>query len=150
MTTKIIQEKLSAIQNYLESGNPEKALCLLDNATQPELINALGVCLMRLNKIDPALRAFRDIIFQNSICIPTTTPTLYKANYVTALLLKGFVQTALDIEKTLNKDGHPYVTELKRAVRNWKQSLPWYQRLLCYINRYPNKPLTLPFAPGGV
>lgn len=151
MTTKNIEEKLTVVQNYLKSGNPEKALSLLDKEThQPELANARGVCLMRLNRIDPAFEVFKEIVFQNFICMPITTPALYKANYLTALLLKGLVSTALGIEKTLNGDTHPYVTELKQVVRNWKRSLPWHQRLLCHINIFPNKPLPLPFEPGGI
>jgi len=98
MTTKNIEEKLTVVQNYLKSGNPEKALSLLDKEThQPELANARGVCLMRLNRIDPAFEVFKEIVFQNFICMPITTAALYKANYLTALLLKGLVSTALDI-----------------------------------------------------
>ena len=153
MTTKntTIQEKLMAAQNYLNTGHPEKALHLLDKeAHHPELANARGVCLLRMNNIDLAMDVFKEIVFQNFICIPLTTPALYKANYITALLLKGLLLTALDIEKTLDNSTHPYVVGLKQAVKNWKQALPWYWRLLCGINIYPKKPLLLPFAPGGI
>jgi len=151
MTTKMIQEKLTAVQNYLNSGNPEKALHLLDKEIhQPELVNARGVCLLRLNKIDPALELFKGLVFQNFICMPSTTPSLYKANYLTALLLKGNTPTAFDLESTLNGSSHPYVVELKQAMLNWRRSLPWYQRILCTVNIYPNKPMKLPFEPGGI
>lgn len=151
MTTNVIQEKLTVVRNYLKSGSPEKALHLIDKEThQPELANARGVCLLRLNKIDPALEVFKEIVFQNFICIPLTTPSLYKANYLTALILKGNTQTAMDLEKTLNGSSHPYVVELKQAIQNWRRALPWYQRMLCKVNLYPNKAMKLPFVPGGI
>jgi tetratricopeptide (TPR) repeat protein len=153
MSTKTTQEKLNIAQNYLKSGHPEKALRLLDEEThQPELENARGVCLLRLNKIDLALEVFKEIVFQNYICIPTTTPSLYKANYLTALLLKGNISIAMELEGTLNDNdnSHPYVVELKQLIRNFRHALPWYQRILCKVGIYPNKPLTLPFEPGGI
>ncbi|MCE5339580.1 MAG: hypothetical protein LLF92_00445 [Planctomycetaceae bacterium] len=153
MTTKTIQEKLNIIQNYLKSGNPEKALRLLGEEThQPELENARGVCLLRLNRIDSALEIFKEIVFQHCICIASTTPSLYKANYMTALLLKGSTSMAMELDGTLNDTDniHPYVVELKQLIRNFKYTLPWYQRILCYVGVYPNKSLTLPFEPGGI
>lgn len=152
MTTKNIEEKLAIVRNHLKSGSPEKALTLIGSeARQPELANARGVCLMRLNKIGPALEAFKEVVFQGYICMPATTPALYKANYSTALILKGLTSTALELEKSLKADdSHPYISELKQAVQNWKKSLPWPQRLLCCMNIYPNKPLPLPFEPGGI
>jgi len=153
MTTNnpTIQEKLMKVLNYLNSGHPEKALRLLDHDTHtPELANAKGVCLLRLNKIDSAMDVFKEIVFQHFICMPLTTPAIYKANYITTLLMKGFLTTALEIEKTLDSSSHPYVAGLKQAVKNWKQSLPWYWRILSPIKCYPKKPLLLPFAPGGI
>ena len=151
MTTKNIEEKLTVVNNYLKSGNPESALRLIDKEThQPELVNARGVCLLRLNKIDPALEFFKEIVFQNCICMPSTTPSLYIANYLTALILKGNTPIALDLEETLNGSSHPYVVELKQAMRKWRRALPWYQRILCKVGIYPNKPLTLQFEPGGI
>src|SRR4030042_4998864 len=103
MTAKTIQEKLNDVQNYLKSANPEKALRLLGEEThQSEWANARGVCLLRLNKIDSALEVFKEIVFQGCICIPTEVPSLYKANYLTALLLKVSTSIAMGIDGTLN------------------------------------------------
>lgn len=153
MTAKTIQEKLNDIRNYLKSGDPAKALRLLDEKThQPEWANARGVCLLRLNKIDSALEVFKEIVFQGCICIPAEVPSLYKANYLTALLLKGYTSTAMELEETLNNNGdnHPYGVQLKQIMRNFRHTLPWYQRILCKVGIYPNKKLTLPFEPGGI
>jgi hypothetical protein len=151
MTSKTNQEKLTSVCNLLNSGNPERALQLIDKDTHdPELLNARGVCLLRLKKIDPAMEAFKEIVFHNSICMLPETPALYKANYLTALIVKGSTQIALDLEKTLDGGNHPYVVALKQAMRNWKRGLPWYRRILGCVNLYPNKPLPLPFEPGAV
>lgn len=151
MTAKTNQEKLTAVCNLLESGNPEKALHLIDkDAHDPELLNARGVCLLRLKKIDAATEVFKEVVFQNFICIPPATPPLYIANYLTALLLKGNTQIALDLEKRLRGSDHPYVLALKQAIEAFKRTLPWYQRMLGWVGLYPDKPLPLPFEPGGV
>jgi hypothetical protein len=151
MTTKSIQEKLDVVQNYLKSGNPEKALRLLgEERHNPELVNARGVCLLRLNEIDSAVEVFRELVFQGCICISTTVPSLYKANYITALLLNGSTSMAMELEGTLFDKSHPYVAALKQAMRNWRHTLPWYQRIMCNVGMYPNKPLPLPFEPGSI
>jgi hypothetical protein len=151
MTVKTNQEKLSAVETLLKSGKPEKALQTIDQETHdPDLLNARGVCLLRLNKVKPAMDIFKRIVFQNFISIPPNTPPLYIANYLTALLMDGATQTALDLENYLNGSDHSYVTQLKQTMQNWKQALPWHQRILCGMNLYPNKPLALPFEPGGI
>jgi hypothetical protein len=153
MTVKntTIQEKLAVVRNLLNSGNPEKALLFLDRESQhPELANARGVCLMRLNKIDAALDVLREVVFGKFIAIPSSTPALYKANYLTALLLKGFTQMAIEIEVTLETKDHPYIGRLKESLREWKRGLPLHQKLLCLIKLYPNQTVELPFLPGEI
>lgn len=149
--TSSIQDRLVIVRQYLQSGNPEKALQMLDReAKQADLDLARGVCLMRLNRVDPAIDVLREIVFGRFLAIPATTPPLYKANYLTALLMKGFTQMALEIESTLKDDDHPYIAKLKGAVAEWKRSLPIHQRLMCAIKLYPNRPFKLPFLPGEV
>lgn len=151
MTAKTNQEKLAAVDSLLKSGNPEKALQTIDKDTHdPELLNARGVCLLRLHKIEPATDVFKWLVFKQFITIQPETPPLYIANYLTALIMKGRTQTAMDLRKSLDGSSHPYVTELKKAMQNWKQTLPWHQRILCGMNLYPNKPLPLSFEPGGL
>jgi hypothetical protein len=153
MTVKntTIQEKLAVVRNHLNSGNPEKALQFLDKESQhPELANARGVCLMRLHKTDAALDVLREIVFGKFIAIPASTPALYKANYLTALLLKGFTQMAIEIEATLDAQDHPYIAKLKTALREWKHQLPLHRKLLCLIKLYPSQTVELPFLPGEI
>jgi hypothetical protein len=153
MTTKNIQEKLNIIRNHLLSGTPEKALRLLgEQSNQPELENARGVCLLRMNRIDSAMEIFKTLVFQNCISIPSSVPSLYKANYITALLLKGNTPIAMELAETLDSPDaiHPYIADLKQLIRTFRQSLPWHRRILCYVGIYPNQALKLPFEPGGI
>ncbi|MCE5186332.1 MAG: hypothetical protein LLF76_09430 [Planctomycetaceae bacterium] len=146
-----IQEKLQIVREYLKNGQPEKALQMLDREAQhTELVHARGVCLLRLHRVEAAINELRQVVFGTFVAIPASTPPLYKANYLTALLLKGYTQMALEIEQTLKAEDHAYIAKLKKAVREWKSSLPLHQRLMCALRLYPNRPFELTFPPGEV
>lgn len=146
------QEKMAHIRQLLAEGQAEKALQFIEKTSGParELKNAQGVCLMRLGRVTPANDVLRELVFQNSMCIPLDTPPLFQANYATALLLKNYNQMAIEIVKGLPEGAHPYVDRLSAAIAQWRKALPLVQRLRCVLGLYPSRPVVLPFPPGEV
>jgi hypothetical protein len=134
----------------LDTGNAEKALSFIQKhgAHSPEFKNALGVCLLRLGRVEHATEVLRDLVFQKFICIPRDTPPVFQANYATALLLKKYNQMATEIIRSLPVSAHPYIAELRRCIDQWQQKLPLHQRLLCRLNSFPDAAIELPMPPG--
>jgi tetratricopeptide (TPR) repeat protein len=154
----MVQEKTSKpnfhahLQPLLENGEYDKALAYLNRLGHENdfIRNAKGVCLMRLGEIDAALKVLRELVFAGQICIPSSTPPLYQANYATALLLKGYNQEALEILSSLDPKAHPYIAAMKETFAEWKKGLGLFGRILCGIRLYPRKPVALKYPPGAL
>lgn len=146
------QDKLAQIRQLLEQNQADKAMQLIEKTgTQSrELKNAFGVCLLRLGRLAGAMDVLRELIFQNSMCIPKDTPPLFQANYATALLMKNYNQMAIEIINGLPADAHPYVAALQQAIADWKKQLSLFHQFRCLLGLYPAAPVILPFPPGDV
>jgi len=144
---------LNRVREMLDNEQVENAFKVLANCghSSPAIENARGVCLLRLGRLDAAMKVFRDLVFPGgAFSIPHETPTIFRANYVTTFLLLGNLVVGMQLLREIPEKRHPLVQQLKTAVRRWKQSLPWWRRMLLPIGFYPIKPLPLDFAPGAM
>ena len=144
---------LSRVRHMLDNEQVENASAVLADSGQnsPAIENAKGVCLLRLGRLEAAMRIFRDLVFPGgAFSIPDDTPTLFRVNYVTALLLLDNLVVGIQLLREIPEKHHPLVQQLKAAVRRWKQSLPWWRRMLLPLGFYPDKPIRLDFLPGAL
>ena len=142
---------LNRVRQMLDQGQAENALEVLNASGQNSLAiqNAKAVCLLRLGRLEGAVKIFRDLVFPSgAFSIPDDTPTLFRVNYVTALLLSDNLVVGLQLLREIPDKNHPAVVQLKAGVRQWKRSLPLWRRILLPIGLYPEKSFCLDFAPG--
>lgn len=140
-----------AIQQ-IAAGKYQRALELLTPAQRDDRTrNTRGVCLIRLGRIEDAIRLFRELVLQGG-CTWTRPdlPTVYKTNFATALLLGGHSDGCMDILRDLKDENHPSVLRLQAAVKQWTKTLSWWQRLNWWLGKIApsNRPVTLDFPPG--
>lgn len=144
---------IDGVSTLLEQDRPQAALEMVNHSGQdsPSWQNARAVCLMRLGKAEEAIHVLRSIVFPgNSVYPPDDVPALYRANFVTAMLLKHPVGTVLNFTEHLNADEHPYVRQLLAALRHWRKSLTLRERILWAFGYYPSRPFPFDFRPGGL
>ncbi len=138
-------------REMLERGEPLRTLELLDASAQasPEVQNLRGVCLMRCGRHEQAVKLFRRLVFPgDAFAIPHDTPTAWRVNYVTALLLVDNVTIALGLLREIPDRQHEGVRALGAAVRAWRNSLPWWRRVLLHVGAYPERSFQLHSPPG--
>ncbi len=144
---------LERAQALLDEARPEAALKLLPSVApeSPALMNARGVCLLRMGRRHDALRLFREIAMPaGSFSVPNGTPTVFQVNYATALLLAGSLPAAMEMIEEIPDKTHPALVQLAGAVRRWKRSLPWWSRMLLAVGLYPDAGPALDFPPGSL
>lgn len=139
-------EKLAASQHY------QKAIDLLSAAgCDRQLLNAKGVCLLRLGRNDEAVRVFHDLVL-NSGCMwmRPGVPTVYKTNYGTALLLSGHLSGCVDILTEIQDEQNATVQQLRAAIKRWESQLTFWQNLNWRLSGIDpaNRPVTIDFVPG--
>ena len=145
----------NSVRDMLDRGQFQAALDFLESCGQSSRMvqNAKGVCMMRLGRHEPAVKTFRDLVFPNgSFAISDDTPTVFRSNYATSLMLGGHVATGLEILGHIPDRQHPAVVQLKDAVRNWKRSLSWFARIGLLIGIAPHRPFVMDSAsaPGAI
>jgi hypothetical protein len=142
---------LDQVRKLLEAGNAEEARKLILRQKSVDLLlnNALGVCLLRLGQVQPALKIFRSLTYSGGgIVMRTDAPLLLKTNLATAMLLSGEVAGCQEILCEIHDDHHPAVQKLRAAVRQWKKSLSLWQWVNWYMGGDVNRPVVLDFPPG--
>ena len=154
MTSTVTQKPtraLDRVREVLDRGQVAEALEFIQDSGQrsPGLENARGVCLLRLGRNDHAAALFRDLVFPSgSFSIPPETPTVFRVNYVLALLKVRNVMMARTILKEIPDQKHPAVAKVRAALDRWKKGLGLLRRLLLLVGVYPDAPVTLD-APIG-
>ena len=149
----ISQIGLERIATLLDQGRAEEALNLINHSNQhsPAWQNAKGVCLLRLGMFEAACTIFRSLVFPgNCISVPEDVPTLYRANFATAMLLTDHKDSALAVMEHMGTNGHPYVQQFRMEVNRWKQSLSLLERMGLAIGWYPKRSFHCECAPGGL
>ncbi len=134
------------------AGRYSEALESLSRAgKEPEVINARGVCLLRLGKVDEAIRVYRSLVLMPGCTwMRPELPLIYKTNFATALLLGGSVGGCLEMLIEVQEQEHPSVLRLRSAIKRWERSLTLWQRFNWYCGRLEprNRPVPIDFAPG--
>ncbi|MBN1359907.1 MAG: hypothetical protein JW993_04915 [Sedimentisphaerales bacterium] len=151
--TSKLSISIEGVRALLEQGRPEAALEMGNHSGQdsPPWQNARAVCLMRLGKAEEAIRVLRAIVFPGgSICPPDDVPALYRANFVSAMLLKHSVETVMPVIEHLKDESHPYVRQLLTAIRCWRKGLTLRERVLWVLGWYPSGRIPFDFQPGGL
>jgi len=152
MSISTVEDKVTHVRQLLASNQAENAILFIEKTgiQSPDMRNALGVCLMRLGKVEKALNILQELVFQKFLSIPKGTPAIYQANYATVLLLKNYNQMAIEIIKGLSPADHPYIAQLHASVAQWKKQLPVFHKFRCMLGLYPDTPVTLSMEPGDI
>jgi hypothetical protein len=147
-----VEAALDRALRYADAGEYEKAFDQLANAGKsPQVMNARGVCLLRLGRFDAATRIFREFLLNpGSTWMRPDLPTVYKANYATTLLMGGHPSGCLEMLHEIHDESHPSVQRLRGAIRQWESSLSFWQRLNWRIGKIEpdGRPVLLDFPPG--
>ena len=145
---------LSRAMRQISSGNYEKALQLLRSAgSDPQVRNAVGVCLLRLGRFEDAMPLFRSIVLAPGCTwIRPNIPTVYKTNYATALLLGGHPSGCEEILAEIPDKTDPGVQRLTQAIRRWVNSLTFWQKMNWWVGRIEPETckVAIDFPPGDL
>lgn len=135
-----------------DHGDCRGALQLLrPQGHAPEIMNAIGVCLMRLGKIDESLALYRGMVMKpGCTLVRPEVPTHHKLNFATALLLQGTPAGCLSVLSEIGEPENPTVQRLQRAMKAWEAGLSFWRRWDWRINRIePAKcHVVIDFPPG--
>ena len=113
--------------------------------------NVLGVCLMRLGRIDEAVKIYRSFVLQpGTVYERANVSGAAKRNFATALLLKGLPSGAVTVLDDMHDPEHPMAVRLYSALKRWEKSLSWFRWLDWKINAiHPaNCNVPIDFEPG--
>jgi hypothetical protein len=142
---------LGAVRELLEEGRPEAALERIRRSglSSPWLVNAAGVCQLRLGNAKASVDTFRGLVLAaGGLVLRDDVPAVFKVNFATALLADGNLSGGLRALDEIRQEGHPAVREIRAAVRRWEDGMTFWQRLRWYAGGRPPLPLVLDFAPG--
>lgn len=143
---------LERIVRHITAGNYPKALDLLRAAPHtPSNRNALGVCLLRMGRIEEALRVYRNFVLAPGCTwMRHDLPTVYKTNFATALLLAGHPNGCLELLAEIHDQSQPAVERLLAVIARWEAGLAFWQRLAWKLGRFEpdNCRVSLEFTPG--
>lgn len=143
--------QISKAAELADAGEVEKAFKLLLALNNPTdaVYNARGVCLMRLGRLDEALRVFRAFVLQSGcVWMRPDLAVIHRVNYATALLLSGLTSGATAILSEVHQEDHPAVVRLRGALDGWVRNLSWWQWLNWKTGVAAAVPVSLPFIPG--
>ncbi|REJ90632.1 MAG: tetratricopeptide repeat protein [Planctomycetota bacterium] len=144
---------LHKVAQLLSEGQPAQALALLDrsNLNSPAFVNARGVCLMRLTRLDDALRLFRSLVLApGCMWMKPDLPVIYRTNFATILLLTNHPAGCLDVLREVSERDHPSVIRLKRTLEEWVAGLSWHHWMAWKLGLEPSVPVQIDYAPGEV
>ena len=129
---------------------PEAMTALRGQAhSDPWLRNLLGVCLLRSDRPQDAMDVLRPNAWQpNGVMLRTDVPAEFLVNFVTALLIQGRVNAALNTLNAINQESHPAVARLRAAIDRWLGGLSFWSRWKLRLGIDPADAVALDFLPG--
>ncbi len=133
------------------AGNPGESLQTLAQISEasPDIINARGVCLMRLGRAEEAVRLFRSLVLTpNCTWMKADLPVIYRTNFSTALLLAGMPLGARETLAEIAEKSHPSVVRLQQALNSWEQQLGLWQRFCLKLGLAPEAAVAVTFLAG--
>ncbi len=138
--------------NLIKKGDYVGAADLLAAADRdPQVRNAMGVCLMRAGRVENAVDVYRAFVLTPGTLLERPdVNNAYKRNFATALLIRGLPSGALTVLKDTREPDHPMAVRLYAAIKQWEKSLSWLRRLDWKINSIEpaNCRIPLDFEPG--
>lgn len=146
-------EVLHRVRDLLDTGRAEQALDLLKGGgnRSKAAVNAYGVCLMRLGRIDEATAVFRKLVASGAgFSIDTDTPTVFQTNYGMALLLGKHVDGCVGVLNQIKDQAHPAVIKIRGAIEEWKRTLGSVRRFLALLLGLPDATVPTAFPPGDL
>jgi hypothetical protein len=150
--TPLLSPALQRACSRLQRGDYDGAADLLAAAGRDiQVRNALGVCLMRLGRVDKAVEVFRSfVLMPGTVLERPDVSNACKRNFATALLMKGFPSGAMSVLAEIREPGHPVTLRLNCAIRRWEGSLSWFRWLDWKLNGIepPMCQVPLEFEPG--
>lgn len=150
-TRSPVSRLMAEVQELLDQGRVSAAIELIERSSQSgrAVANAKGVCFMRMGHFQRALPIFRDLVYSGgAFTVSGGIPVAFQINFITVLFQLDQVLVGRTLLREISRSSHPGIGPLKQAEREWKQSLPWWRRLLLVIGAYPSKPVSLDFPPG--
>jgi hypothetical protein len=144
----VLRQANSLIQKKDYTG---AANLLASAGRDPQVRNALGVCLMRSGRIDQAVDVFRSfVLMPGSVMERPDVSNACKRNFATALLMKGFPSGALAVLAETREPEHLMEIRLRSAIKQWEKSLSWFRRLDWKMNWIEPRNCHVPidFEPG--
>jgi tetratricopeptide (TPR) repeat protein len=144
---------LERVMRMAAGGKYQNAIDLLraQGGRDEHLRNALGVCLLRLGRVEEAIGLYRELVLKPGCTwARPELPAHYKTNYAAALLLGGHVAGCRDVLADLGDDQNRTVQNLRAAIRQWESGLSLWQRLNWKLGGIvpAGRPVTISFEPG--
>lgn len=146
-----VQDLLRKVDTFLKRDEIDGALALLSRARLKSawLINATGVCQLRLRNYKVAVDVFRGLVLgSGGLVLRSDVPRAFLVNYATALLAAGNVGGAHRVLNELDEESSPAVQRLRRVRQEWLKSLTIWQKLNVWAGGQPALPIELDFPAG--
>ena len=117
----------------------------------PDVVNALGVCLMRVGRYEDAVTLFRNLVLERDrTWMRKDRPLHYRTNFATALLLSGRPSGCLEMLHEMRTEAPPLASVLRSAIKRWESTLSFWSWLDWKMSRIEpkNTRITLDVVPG--
>lgn len=137
---------------FIKKGDYRRASALLVAAGRDlQVRNTLGVCLMRLGEFEQAVQVYRQLVLMpGSVTERAEISDVYKRNFATALLLRGFPSGALEVLASMHDSESLMSARIRASIKQWERSLSFFRWLDWKLNRIepPNCRVPIDFDPG--
>ena len=147
-----MDELLRRVADLLASNQPARAIEMLRHEPRIDrTTNALGVCFLRNNHPEDALKYFKELVLSpGSVWPRADAHDTYKTNYATALLMVGHPAGAKAALSTLKQPDATPARQLREALKAWADKLPLRARLAWKLGQIEPEgyPISLSFPPG--
>lgn len=134
------------------SGHCDRALAIAreHDTHEPSIVNAAGVCLLRLGRAHEAVALYRCLLLTSGrTSMRHDRPSYITLNYATALLVSGQPAACLEVLEDTG-DQSPTAKRLREAIKRWELTLSFGQKLDWWINHVAPTTSAVPidFVPG--
>lgn len=149
-----VDDAINNVADLLKIGRADKALHLLrptKHHHDSRLINARGVCQMRLGLIDQAVSTYRTLVLEPVglfLAVRDSLPDPFKTNLATAMLLKGDVVGGEEVLDEMENQDYHAVGKLRDVIAAWRHELSLWEKIEDQLGVAPYHPVSLPFKPG--
>jgi hypothetical protein len=133
-------------------GTLNRALDVINRSKlkSPWIVNATGVCLLRLGSAKQAAGMFQGLVATSGVMLKHDAPMAFKTNFATALLASDNLAGCLSVLHEIGEEENPTVRQIRVAIQQWRQSLPLWHRLQWYLGDYPQGQVPLAFPLGNL